>query len=379
VGLTIVTAIATPDGDYESIKQITSVTNDAVSLRLSADVPDWVILPKDYYTAKRTRVTKHVVSKRTVRREDLRSSHKYAQIFDEKTPEIVPGSTAITTSAATLQELKQTGQTTITYEVPDLVGQSDSFSFLKRAEPRPVPLPVLLNNRRVELPALHATGDIQGQEFYFLDDPENPIVLAWNLGDTVGRLQVIKIALPSDSLSALTGGGRDGNPLSAGGGAGGAGGSASPGGGPTSGGGGGAGVTGGGSGTAPGRAGEFPEIKQSLEQTGRVEIYGIYFEFDEAKIHEESEPVLKAIAYVLTQNPDWKVSIEGHTDNIGTDVYNLDLSKRRAAAVKQALVERYHLAANRLTTTGFGASRPKESNATLAGRARNRRVEIVRQ
>ncbi len=88
---------------------------------------------------------------------------------------------------------------------------------------------------------------------------------------------------------------------------------------------------------------------------------------------------MKAIADLMTQNPGWQLSVEGHTDNIGTEAYNLDLSKRRAAAVKQALVERYHITANRLATVGFGASRPKEGNDTLAGRARNRRVELVRQ
>ncbi len=90
-------------------------------------------------------------------------------------------------------------------------------------------------------------------------------------------------------------------------------------------------------------------------------------------------PVLKEIADAMITNPSWKLSVEGHTDNIGGDAYNLDLSNRRAAAVKQALGERYHIAPDRLTTVGYGASRPKESNDTLEGRARNRRVELVRQ
>jgi outer membrane protein OmpA-like peptidoglycan-associated protein len=64
---------------------------------------------------------------------------------------------------------------------------------------------------------------------------------------------------------------------------------------------------------------------------------------------------------------------------VGGDSYNLDLSKRRAAAVKQALVGQYNITADRLLTGGFGASRPVETNDTLEGRARNRRVELVRQ
>jgi OOP family OmpA-OmpF porin len=64
---------------------------------------------------------------------------------------------------------------------------------------------------------------------------------------------------------------------------------------------------------------------------------------------------------------------------VGGDAYNLDLSKRRAAAVKQALVTQYQVAPERLSTDGFGASRPVDTNDTLAGRARNRRVELTRE
>ncbi len=385
-GLTIVTAIATDDGDYESIKRITSVTDDTVSLTLSADVPVWVVLDKDYFSQKHTKGTRHVVSKRTVLRVDLKVSHEYAQLFNERTPEFLPGTTAITTSAAVLQALKDpAGQSEITYQVPDLGGPETVRARILRVEPRPVPFPVLLNGRRVELPALHAYGIVE--EFYFLNDPENPIVLAWDLGRYVGKLQVIKISLSTEPPGQMAGAGNPPGGGGAGGGsAGGAplggaqaggGGGASPAGGQAGGSGGGANPAGGGPGTAQGAEG--PIIKQSLQQTGRAEVYGIYFEFAKATIREESEPVLKAIADLMTQNLTWKLSVEGHTDNIGTDAYNLDLSKRRAAAVKQALVGRYHIAANRLTTAGFGASRPKESNDTLPGRARNRRVELVRQ
>ena len=77
-------------------------------------------------------------------------------------------------------------------------------------------------------------------------------------------------------------------------------------------------------------------------------------------IRPESEPVLQEIADALAKNPNWKLSVEGHTDNIGGTAPNLDLSTRRAAAVRQALVDRYHVASGRLTPAGFGASRPKE-------------------
>ncbi len=80
----------------------------------------------------------------------------------------------------------------------------------------------------------------------------------------------------------------------------------------------------------------------------------------------------------MARRPDWELSIEGHTDNIGSDSDNLDLSRRRAAAVKDALVARHRIAANRLATGGYGESRPRDTNDTLEGRARNRRVELVR-
>ena len=89
--------------------------------------------------------------------------------------------------------------------------------------------------------------------------------------------------------------------------------------------------------------------------------------------------MLEEIAGVLKTNPDWKLTVSGHTDNVGGDAYNLDLSQRRAAAVKLALVTRYHIAPERLATDGFGATRPVATNDTLAGRALNRRVELTRE
>jgi outer membrane protein OmpA-like peptidoglycan-associated protein len=120
-------------------------------------------------------------------------------------------------------------------------------------------------------------------------------------------------------------------------------------------------------------------IEKLLAKSGRVDVYGIYFDVGSATIKPESEPVLKEISDALAKNPAWKLSVEGHTDNVGGDASNMGLSRRRAASVKVALVTRYGIAGDRLVTAGFGASRPKESNGTVKGRARNRRVELVRQ
>jgi outer membrane protein OmpA-like peptidoglycan-associated protein len=121
------------------------------------------------------------------------------------------------------------------------------------------------------------------------------------------------------------------------------------------------------------------EMERRLAEEKRVDVYGIYFGFNSDRIRKESEPILREIADILDRNPDWTLSINGHTDNVGGDAYNLDLSRRRSEAVHKALVERFGIAADRLTTGGHGASAPKDTNDTPEGRARNRRVELVRQ
>jgi outer membrane protein OmpA-like peptidoglycan-associated protein len=210
--------------------------------------------------------------------------------------------------------------------------------------------PVLLNNQRVSLPAVHAlcATDDGVNDFYFLDDADNPLALAWKLAGS-DTLQLGKISYPPQPAQAQPGA-------------------------PNAGGSGAAGGAGGGGGGGGGQ-----QIEQELKQKGQAEVYGIYFDFASDKIKPESEPVLREIADALNHNPTWKLRVEGHTDNIGGDDYNMDLSQRRAEAVKLALVTRYHIAGDRLTPQGFGATRPKEPNDTLAGRARNRRVELVRE
>jgi outer membrane protein OmpA-like peptidoglycan-associated protein len=108
-------------------------------------------------------------------------------------------------------------------------------------------------------------------------------------------------------------------------------------------------------------------------------VYDLYFDFNSAALRQESDSTLGVIAEVLRRNPDWKLSIEGHTDDVASDGYNLELSGRRAAAVKQALVGGFGVAGARLTTAGYGEARPQDRNDTVEGRARNRRVELVRQ
>ncbi len=128
----------------------------------------------------------------------------------------------------------------------------------------------------------------------------------------------------------------------------------------------------------PAGTGAGSRLEQALATTGKVDVYSIYFSFNSDVIREESEPTLKELEDIMRRHPDWKLAVNGHTDGIGTDQYNLDLSRRRAAAVKTALVTKHGIDAARFTTSGFGKSQPKDTNDTLEGRARNRRVELVR-
>jgi flagellar motor protein MotB len=121
------------------------------------------------------------------------------------------------------------------------------------------------------------------------------------------------------------------------------------------------------------------ELEQHLAIDKHTDVYGIYFDFASDSLRSESKPVLHEIADALLAHPQWKLIINGHTDNIGGDEMNLDLSRRRAVAVRKALVEQYKIDESRLSTNGFGASQPKESNDSDRGRARNRRVELIRR
>lgn len=117
------------------------------------------------------------------------------------------------------------------------------------------------------------------------------------------------------------------------------------------------------------------DIAEALKAKGFVDVYGLYFDFGSARLRPESDPVLKQIAGYLQGNPDQKLSIEGHTDNIGDEKANQLLSENRAKAVVEALKE---LQVNPavLTATGYGATKPIGDNKTITGRAQNRRVTV---
>ncbi len=340
---------------------------------------------------------------------DLTSADTYQQTFLEKSDETIPGTTSIGTSAAVLHALTTKGEAAFgisnTYGGLELRADRTVFpnyyQYIQRGVLKRIgmtSLPVIVNDTLVNLPAVQAGGDFVGDraEFFFLDDERNPLTLAFRLG--VGGLKPLtpdeitycasmtKAGIPPDQMPARLhcdrpqGGDRDAlrvikisspcqpaeQPARGGGGSVGAG----------------AGVEGlripDGHGAGAG-TGAASALEQQLADTGKADVYSIYFSFNSDAIREESEPTLKEIADLLRRHPDWRLIVNGHTDSIGGDRYNLDLSDRRAAAVKAALVGRYGIDATRLQTAGFGRSQPKDTNETLEGRARNRRVELVRQ
>ena len=119
-------------------------------------------------------------------------------------------------------------------------------------------------------------------------------------------------------------------------------------------------------------------MTSNLASTGLVTLYGIYFDFDKADIKPESKPQIDEIAKLLTANPDLKLRVIGYTDNKGSAAHNLKLSQRRADAIVATLVSDYGVAANRLNASGVGAAAPVASNDTEEGRAKNRRVELLK-
>lgn len=120
------------------------------------------------------------------------------------------------------------------------------------------------------------------------------------------------------------------------------------------------------------------EIKKQLDEKGHVAIYGILFDIDKSSLKPESEKDLQEIVKLMRNYPGLKIEIQGHTDNQGSADYNHDLSKRRAQTVKTYLVAN-GIDDSRLAAKGYGFSQPVASNDTKEGRAKNRRVELVKK
>jgi outer membrane protein OmpA-like peptidoglycan-associated protein len=321
VGLSTVRAVTTAEGDYESLRVIDSIDAKGYRITTSAEVPaDGGGKPLEVQVS------------RNVRAADQATARKVRNYFHTGDAEVFPG-TVPGVSAAVIEDLRKSGKAALTVlDIGELFGISvvrrQLSGTISRIPGGPTSLPVLVNGQMRQLAVIHAQGELmqddeeEDYEFYLLDDPANPIVLRFKGAGASSA--IIKIEYPE--------------PASA----------------PTS-------------------------LERALAANEVAMVYGVYFSFARADIRKQSEPVLKEIAAILAANPKWKLRIDGHTDGIGNDAANLDLSKRRAAAVKAALVGRYGIDPARLATGGYGEGSPRATNETPEGRARNRRVELRRE
>jgi OOP family OmpA-OmpF porin len=116
---------------------------------------------------------------------------------------------------------------------------------------------------------------------------------------------------------------------------------------------------------------------QQIEQTGRVSIYGINFDTGKATVRSDSEKVLGEVLALLQKNAGWRLAVTGHTDNVGGKAMNLTLSRQRAQSVVAWLTAQ-GIEADRLLAGGFGDLAPVADNATEDGRAKNRRVDLIK-
>ena len=115
----------------------------------------------------------------------------------------------------------------------------------------------------------------------------------------------------------------------------------------------------------------------ALTRDGHIALY-INFDTGKSIIRDESKPIINQIVEMLKSNPDLKIGVEGHTDNVGTPASNKTLSEARAKSVVSAIVS-LGIAADRLSPSGYGQDKPIGDNNTEEGRAKNRRVELVKK
>lgn len=324
-GVAIVVAVNTPpgtaaqgagilEGDYEMVITLDSFDPRGLSLTANYDGKD------ETGTWRRGSVKRLILPK------DLDSGA--VQIFGWHSSDglIIPGTTSLGPSRKFARALVDSGRAE--YHFRSFAFNDVGSGTLTRVGA--VKFPVLINGRRVELPAVRAQGQMTlggvsaPFELVLLDHPQHPL-----------------------ALRIANGGRGEGFPFK------------------------------------PGFAREIVRIdyaddgmRERLERECRVEVAGIYFDFNRDTLKPQSAPALTQIARTLREMKGRRIVVEGHTDNVGGDAYNDDLSARRANAVRAALVAEHGVAPAQVTTRGFGERKPIESNDTIGGRARNRRVEL---
>lgn len=328
-GLTLVSATQLTTGDQENLVTVGEVSAQGANY-------GWT------FTQKKGNTTETGTFRRFVRIEDLTSAPRLNAVFFSNDVDRFPGSTAFSMSRAVLEKLK--GGATVPYSFAKVdgvdvgTGMAGAIGGLLRTRVymrgslTPVAsglkhMSLLVNGKRVTVPVTQARGSfalrvqkLEG-DFFILDDAQHPLLLRAVVGGYA--FQMIRVDFPNAGAASKT-------------------------------------------------------VEADLVAKCRAEIPGVYFDLGSADLRPESAAALSEIGRVMGSHADWKLSVEGHTDAVGTAASNLALSRRRAEAVKAALSSRYRVAASRLTAAGFGQTVPREPNTTLEGRARNRRVEVVR-
>jgi len=325
-GLTLVNLwIPTPREEYECMTQVTAILRDAVDLTMRCNRP-----------GNERSILRRICRSDLASARMLHTAVGVATVIGEtgeELPETIVGATEFSLSRDEFAELRRSGQTSHHYVQ---MGSSDRLAWEARTTLRregTATATVAVNGTPVEVPVVRASGESDIWSFgtvekgrisaLIVDDERFPMLVDYThtVADSATprfRLYFPKVTYP----------------------------------------------------------GADPEGE--LARRGRLIVHGIYFDFNSDRIRTESDPILTELGDALARHPEWTMSINGHTDNVGGDPYNLGLSQRRAAAVRQALIERHGIAAGRLRSAGFGASSPIETNDTPEGRARNRRVELVR-
>lgn len=323
LGLTVVTASEDSGLDYEVIRSVTAIDDTAVTFVLGRGaVPSANAGP--------------ISVTRIVERQDLADANRLVAYFHPEDPQSFPGSTANQASTALFQSLAKGEAAPFVFGIAagplGLLGSRKYYrGTLQRVEAGTVPISVLLNGVRTQLPSIHVrgtlkVGDDAGEaQFWWLDQADNAMALRWTFKDS--GVQVIRIDTP----------------------------------------------------TALAEANSDQLSTDLASKLCRAELHGIYFDTGSAILLPQSETEIAEIAALAVEHLDWRLSIEGHTDSQGSDADNLVLSRQRAEAVLHALVEEHGIAPDRLAATGLGETKPIESNDTVEGRARNRRVELTRQ
>ncbi len=264
---------------------------------------------------------------RNIQAADRQSSSAYVLGYASNMPLTIPGTTSMGVSGTTLVELRTTGKAPLSLVYDAQLSRIPGQLTLVEKDIR---IPMIVENQLIQVPAVHATGafaagDKSGiADFYILDNKNNPLMLQSTIQFSWEK------QLRSERIIRVTAG-----------------------------------------------ASMRSAMEQSLSTLRKYDIYGLHFDFDKATLRPESAALIKDIATTLKNNPVWTLQINGHTDSIGDGAYNQKLSAERAASVAQAIVAEGVVAA-RLTTSGLGETQPKGNNATLDGRALNRRVELVR-